>query len=308
MYGSWRKDGCAGSPSPAARIDEEERLLALGDCEHDVDAGSPSLVTNHFSPFSTHSSPSRTAVAWRTVRSEPARAHERPRLAVVAVRDRRDVTVDLIRRRDLRTRARPAVGDCEAEAVRRLAGLLLERNLPDIDESRPPSRPACGIANPACRLRPQRGELVVVDGAALGDPLFERVDLDLDEATDSLLQRTDVLGQLGNDHRAAAPARRRSDGAPQRPRASPPRGERGDRQSPTSSTLSSSSPKCFGEVVHGELDLSEHEEICLDVLVGFAREDVPQLDGTVRRAHQLAVVEDAHPLGTAAGDRVSRYW
>ena len=38
MYGSWRKDGVRRIPSPACRVDEEERLLALGDCEHDVDA------------------------------------------------------------------------------------------------------------------------------------------------------------------------------------------------------------------------------------------------------------------------------
>ena len=56
-----------------ARLDQEEVLLAVGDRRDDVaPRARPRRVTNHFSPFSTQSSPSRTAVVVSPERSEPA--------------------------------------------------------------------------------------------------------------------------------------------------------------------------------------------------------------------------------------------
>ena len=191
--------------SRRARIDEEEHLLPVGNGEDDVDArlafarDEPLLAVQH--PL--------VAVAHRG-RLEPgevgarARLGERPRLAVLAVRDRAHVAVDLLRRRDLVELARTAIDDREAEPVRRLPRLLLER---DLAEHREVAATELGrhVQHGEARvagLPPQGVELGGIDRAALRDARLERIHLRLDEPADGLLERADVLGELGHDHGA----------------------------------------------------------------------------------------------------------
>ena len=62
------------------------------------------------------------------------------------------------------------------------------------------------IANPASRaLARSAASSIEIDRAALGDAFLHWVDLGFDEPADGLLQRTDVFGQLRNDHRARQP-------------------------------------------------------------------------------------------------------
>ena len=191
-----------------ARVDEEERLLVLRDREHDVDArlalarDEPLLAVQHPLAAFTHGSRGEAG----EVGARPGLG-ERPRFAVLAVRDRSHVALDLLRRRDLVELTRPAIDDRESEPVRRLPRLLLERNLAQHREvtaaelRRHVQHREPGLA---C-LRTQRGELIEIDGAALGDAFLHWVDLGFDEPADGLLQRTDVFGQLRNDHRARQP-------------------------------------------------------------------------------------------------------
>src|SRR5262249_36983415 len=131
---------------------------------------------------------------------------QRPRLAVLAADDRRDEPLRLPGRRDLEQLARAAVDDGEAEAVRRLAGLLLDRDLAEHREARTAvlGRHVQHREAARTRLPAQLVDVGGIDRAARRDRGLDRVALGLDEAPDTLLQGADLGRQLGNDHPARA--------------------------------------------------------------------------------------------------------
>ena len=185
------------------RLDEEQRLLAFCHGEDDVDARF--AFTRHEPLLAVQHPLVSVAVGGRL---EPAeirpcsRLGQCPGLAMLPPDDRHDVTLDLFRRHHLEKLARPAVDDREAEAVRGLAGLLLERHLGEhrqvltaqLDrhvQLREAGRPS---------LRAQGIDLGRVDRPAGSDVRLDAVDLILDEAPDAGLEIGDLGGELGNDH------------------------------------------------------------------------------------------------------------
>ena len=128
-----------------------------------------------------------------------------PGLAELAAQDRADELLALRGRGDVPELGRAAVDDDEAEAVRGLAGLLLQRHLAEHGE--PAAAGLLGHVQHGEALGPrlaaQLAHPLRVDVAGLGDALLERVDLGLEERRDARLQLADVRGQLGNgrDHR-----------------------------------------------------------------------------------------------------------
>ena len=189
----------------SAGLDDEERLLAVDDREDDVEAGvalarhEPLLAVQHPLVAVAHGRRGDGA----HVRAG-ARLGDRPGLAVLAAQDGNDPAVALLGREDLPELGRAAVDDGEAEPVRGLAGLLLERHLAEHAEAG-----ASGVLGHVqhreaggARLLAHRVDGGEVDLARGGDPLLQREDLVGDEAADALLQLGDVGGQLGDDHRA----------------------------------------------------------------------------------------------------------
>ena len=204
MYGSWRKRGTRLISSPGVPgLDDEQQLLALGDGRDEVEAGvalardEPLLAVQH--PL--------VAVADGGGRERGevgagAGLGQRPCLPVLAAHDRHDVPLDLLGAEELQQLARAAVDDREAEPVRRLARLLLERHLREHREVAAAHRGRHVQHREAlrARLRAQRVELGRVDRVPFDDPQLDGIDLLLDEAADLPLQLGDLGGKLGDDH------------------------------------------------------------------------------------------------------------
>ncbi len=189
------------------RLDEEERLLAVGDREHDVEPRvaltrhEPLLAVQH--PLVSFAHGCRGDGAH--VRAG-ARLRDGPGLPELAVQDGDDPAVALRGREDLPELCRAAVDDREAEAVRRLARLLLERDLAEHAQSC-----ASGFLRHVQHREAGRARLLphLVDGREVdltcgGDLLLQRKDLVGDEAADALLQLGDVWRKLGDDHGAGS--------------------------------------------------------------------------------------------------------
>ena len=189
----------------SAGLDDEERLLAVDDREDDVEAGvalarhEPLLAVQHPLVSVAHGRRGDGAHV-----GAGARLGDRPGLAVLAAQDGDDPAVALLGREDLPELGRAAVDHGEAETVRRLAGLLLERHLAEHAEAG-----ASGVLGHVQHREAGRARLLAhrVDGGEVdlargGDRLLQREDLVGDEAADALLQLGDVGGKLGDDHRA----------------------------------------------------------------------------------------------------------
>ena len=191
----------AGAPG----LDDEERLLVSGDSEHKVEAR---IALARDEPFLAVQDP-LVLVPLRG-RGEGAdigagtRLGHGPGLAILAAEDRSDELLALSRRGDVPELGRAAVDDGEAEAVRRLPRLLLERHLAQHRKAAAAGLlghvqhgEALGPGLPPKLVRP-----LGIDATRLGDALLERVDLALEELGDAGLQVADVRGELGNgrDH------------------------------------------------------------------------------------------------------------
>ena len=245
------------------RVDEEQRLLALGDREHDVDAGralardEPLLAVQHPLVAVAHGGGAggRRGRSRRRARSAPTpRGTRRARSASRSARPGR------VSRSRSSSRG-PAVDDGEAEPVRRLARLLLERHLAEHRQVAAAERRGhVELREPLrARLAPELVERRRIDLVRLDDRRLERVDLLLEEAADALLQldgsrrgargrsRRGLLRECGLQRsvarrfdrtvrtRGAYANARRAAPVPSRIASS---SERGERQSPASSTRS----------------------------------------------------------------------
>ena len=192
-------------------VDEEQRLLALGDRQHDVDAGralardEPLLAVQHPLVAVAHGGGAETGQVGAGVR-----LGQRPRLAVLAAHDGQHVALDLVGCRDVVELARAAVDDGEAEPVRRLARLLLERHLAEHRQVATAERRGhVELREPLrARLAAELVERRRIDLVRLDDRRLERVDLLLEEAADTLLQLEDLGGELGDDHGVASCVKR----------------------------------------------------------------------------------------------------
>jgi hypothetical protein len=115
---------------------------------------------------------------------------------------RADETLELILVHQLEQLARAALGDDEAEPVRRAAGLFLDRHLGEHREVGASVLGGQVVVGEAllARFLAQRLDLVLVDLAALDDAHLGGVELLLDEAPRARLEVADLGGQVGDDH------------------------------------------------------------------------------------------------------------
>ena len=168
-------------------------------------------MTNHFSPFRSQSIAVPDGSCLETCEvGACARLGQRPRLPVLAARDRSDKPLGLVRGRDFEELARPAIDHRESEAIGRLPGLLLERDLAEhgqvatAERRRHVEHRESGLPG----LPPQFVDLRLIERAAPGNDRFERIDLLHQEAADALLQLADVGWKLGDDHGEVPPRTR----------------------------------------------------------------------------------------------------
>jgi hypothetical protein len=183
--------------------DEKERLLAFGDGQDDVEAW---VTFARHEPLLAVDDPAVSVSLGRRgdcahVRPR-TRLGDRPGLSVLAADDRGHEALDLLGCRKLEELARAAVDHCEAEAVRRLPGLLLQCDLAEHGKAAPSQllRHVEHRESRLSRLAPELLHLAPIHRASLGDRDLEWVCLLLDEGPHALLELADLFGQLGNDH------------------------------------------------------------------------------------------------------------